>query len=137
MFMVSSGFSLSLHYCEGELENWSFIGDSDSCDHNHEEEKSCHEEEIEPKSCCTKNDNETTVRDNCCKSSTKTALLKENFNLSSINFSLPAVITLYSLFVSSQHLTNNVSVESYYKKSKENPPILIEDIPIHIQSFLI
>lgn len=137
MFMVSTGFSLSLHYCGDKLENWSVLTNAEACEHHSEMEMDCHKQETKQKSCCDKEVKQVEISDNCCKSSTKQALLKEDFNLTQFSFSVPVFITLITLFVIPSQLNSNLTFEGYYKNSKESPPIIIEDIPVFIQSFLI
>jgi hypothetical protein len=127
MLVVSTGFSLSFHYCGGKLENWSILNDSSSCAHHQEEEK---------KSCCL-DEIETKIDNSCCKSSEKKILLKEDFNLNSFNFTFSNFALASTLFIVTNTLQTNASFEEYFKTKHASPRIMIEDIPIFIQSFLI
>lgn len=134
MLLVSTGFSLSLHYCGENLEDWSILSNSSTCSHHQDEEKSCHEEE--KKSCCA-DEKETVVSDNCCKSSEKTVLLEEDFNLSSFNVSFSSFILVNALFIVINSVQTNSISEEYFKSINDSPPVIIEDIPVFVQSFLI
>lgn len=136
MLAVSTGFSMSLHYCEGELENWSVFNKAEACNHQHEEIEECCKKEVTTKSCCT-DEKETKMEDSCCKSSEKTVLLDEDFNLNVFSFTLSDFVLINTLFIVTNTLQTNIISEEYFKTKLESPPIIIEDIPIFIQSFLI
>ena len=139
--MVSTGFSLNSHYCDGILESWSIIGEPNSCSHHEDNESdNCCEDDIIIETCCSKDipDHKTEIKDDCCVSSEKIILLEENFDFTSNNISLPALISYLNVFFHFKILADkNIASESYFKNTKESPPILVDDIPIFIQSFLI
>ncbi len=73
IFFVSAGFTVEFHYCAGELEGWSLLGEKTVCEHH----------EVEETSCCSKvsscDINSTSLQDDCCLSTSESVYLEDDF----------------------------------------------------------
>ncbi len=132
MFFTSTGLSLDMHYCQGQLKSISFIGKAKSC---HEKESHCKKHKA---SCQSLNQNTKESSDNsCCNNKTVTVQLDVEYidaqaptiDLNSFQF----LVAYTNVFV----VKNNIYSTSTIPFQNYKPPLLTRDIPVLIQSFLI
>lgn len=133
ILLTSSGLTLDMHMCQGNLKSFSLFGKAKSCvelaqkKQCHKTKKSCHEQISSEKKTCKKGccDNISTV----IKLSTdlvegQTAL----YSAQNLQF---AAVFVYTYF----GFTDYKPSPHYFQHYK--PPLLNRDIPVLIQSFLI
>ncbi len=141
ILMSTSGWAVDMHYCGGEFQHLSLLGEAKSC---HELGGGTHcQKKKETKSCCSvKKMNEQcsltqTEKDDCCKNETllldldtdlKDAPAQE-ISLENIAFILVYVET----FIGNAPDTKDTPCKFLNYK----PPLLHRDIPVLIQSFLL
>ncbi len=126
MFFTSLGITIDLHYCSGQLKTFSLTGKARSC---HEIAPCPHHQKAMP------DDNDSS---NCCNNET----VHIQADLDQLTFSgdkltgdvLPAIalvapITLQPI---GQDIRTSTPRYLHYK-----PPLLLRDIPVLVQSFLL
>ena len=136
MLVSSTGFSIDLHYCQGNLKSFSFLGTAKSCHdiaqskHCSKMKKSCHAPKTAletdgecQKDCCSNKKIEVSPDDENQK------IQIENFSLKQIKF----VTAFVKAFVLPQTDLSQIIVPHL----KYKPPLLNRDIPILVQSFLL
>ena len=118
ILFTSMGFTFSSHYCGGEKQKSAFnIGVTDV---------SCGME--------TKSNTSSKLKSNCCKDEYQKIQIDDDYTQQNVkidlhpNFIVAFVATYFNLF-------ENNAVQKKY--ALYNPPPLIRDIPIMVQSFLI
>ncbi len=135
MLFASAGLSVDFHYCEGEIVDWSIIGQELECDHEKEESKSVD-------SCCEAthvlvcNESETNHNDsNCCDTDEAEVVIENEFNISSeeINTTAPLLVLL-SFFIQSKTIDN--SDELFYTQ-EQKPSVPINRRLATLETFLI
>ncbi|MDB9932012.1 hypothetical protein OAD28_04725 [Flavobacteriales bacterium] len=135
MLFASAGLSVDFHYCEGEIVDWSIIGQELECEHEKEEAEkvdSC----CEAKQVMACNQNESNHNDsNCCDTDEAQVIIENDFNISSeeINTTAPLLVLL-SFFVQSETIDN--SDELFYVQ-KQKPLIPINRRLATLETFLI
>jgi len=136
MFVSSTGFSIDLHYCQGNLKHFSFVGEAKSChssdkkDHCSIKKKSCHAVEpiMETVGNCKKD---------CCSNKTIVVVGNEDMkiiqSLEITPLTLKFITAYVHVFLSKKINAHKVNIPflNYI------PPLLTKDIPVLIQSFLI
>ena len=136
MLLSSTGFSMDLHFCQGQLKSFSLFGKAKSC-HEQAEKSHC----LKKKKTChislSNQDKTGECKKNCCSNKTvKIESNKEVKNIETIEFTafqvkfLTAFTQLYLLKKSEQ----NKTIIPYLNYI---PPLLNKDIPVLIQSFLL
>ena len=135
MLFASAGLSVDFHYCEGEIVDWSIIGQELECDHEKEEAENVD-------SCCEVshavvcNEGETSHNDsNCCDTDEAEVVIENEFNVSSeeLNTAAPLLVLL-SFFVQSETVDN--SDELFYVQ-KQKPLIPINRRLATLETFVI
>lgn len=137
MFTATIGFSIDMHFCQGNFKNLSFIGNANTChdvakklpdDHCAKLQTTCHKvDPLSSKSVDTKG---------CCDNKTVSVQLEDDYVAS--NFAVDKVNQDYFLlaFILTQINAENNSVNSTpYRNYK--PPLIEKDIPVFFQTFLI
>jgi hypothetical protein len=119
MFTASAGISVDFHYCEGEIVDWTILGQELECDHEKEDIK-------ETDSCCKANNHEvicndtefTQVDSNCCDSSEAQVIIENEFNISSeeIELIFPALYFLSFFIQSDESALDTKHIIEYQKK---------------------
>ena len=136
VFFSSIGLSIDMHFCQGHLKSISFIGDAPDCYEviGNKEQKSC---QMSKRQATTKTDCSIDKED-CCQNrqllaqadltstsqSSQFLLNHNNFQYFSI---APVLLVDDSIF-----LNKAILAVFQYK-----PPLILQDIPILIQSFLL
>lgn len=136
MFATSMSFAIDMHYCGGELKNFSLFGKAKVC---HEIEdadkpmKNCphHKKMMEDKQ------EVLAKKKNCCENKTLHFQADEDLDVQIIDFSVSKeeqspVSACEVSFPKLAHMEREIPAFTLYK-----PPLIPKDIPTLIQSFLL
>lgn len=146
LYLSSVGITISKHFCSGELKDVAVFGQAETCDgqcsmHQGDSFEALGIKDIAPKSCCADKSSQEpkgSEENHCCDFETDYLQLDiENITVEALSFAnlLPLLFIIdANLFNqwSSELLVNSQRQFQYYQ-----PPNIILDIPILIQSFLI
>lgn len=122
VFLNATSFSMSMHLCMGEVKNLAFFQTADACENARfpiNKEDTC--EHINTKNCCED----------------RTVLIEGNQELVTETLdtfkNLDSIAVVYAVLISlvSRSSETTDSFETYI------PPLILKDIPVLIQSFLI
>jgi hypothetical protein len=137
LILVSSmGFSIDVHYCQGQIKSFSLFGKAESC---HQEVKKQHCTKHK-KSCHAAPSNQeklSSCKKDCC--SNKTIIVESNDEarkLQSLKLSQKQV-EFVSVFVQVFFLVKTDLNKNIVPHLNYIPPLLNKDIPVLIQSFLL
>lgn len=135
MLVSSTGFSIDLHYCQGNLKSFSLFGTAKSC-HDKADTKHCKRKEMTCKA-----EKIEQVKDNChknCCSNKKIEIdADDTQKITAQKLSKPQ-IQFISLFI--EHFVLALNKTRFPNDSPHQnyiPPLLNKDIPVLIQSFLL
>lgn len=150
LFTSSVGFSIDIHYCQGELKSLSFLGEAESCHDRREAvstEKGCsaHQKKNAQKKGCSahqkigqENKKCSIAEKDCCEN--KTMYFQANLDeqvKASIFVDNASLEYFVAAFVST-FVANDFSIESEMASySNYKPPLIARDIPVLIESFLL
>jgi len=138
MLLSSTGFSIDLHYCQGNVKSFSFFGKAKSChvevneSHCSKKKKACHmtapSMEQEQSGDCKKD---------CC--SNKSFEISPDIDAEKIQIERLTIpqLQFVSVFVEVFILGHADLSKLHIPHLNYIPPILNRDIPIFIQSFLL
>lgn len=137
MLITSAGFSLDLHYCQGNLKNLAFFKEAKSCHELAEKATSEHCKKMQKP--CQKN-NDTISKDVCEKSccSHNTILVEAETDIFSTkiintdNLSSDFIVAFVYTFGTTYSSTEYSNKYNLYK-----PPLPDKDLSVLFQSFLI
>jgi len=131
MLVSSTGFSIDLHYCQGNLKSFSLLGEAKSCHemakakHCSKMKKACHAPKTThcKKDCCSNKKIEISADEDAQK------IQVEHLSLKQIKF--------VTAFVKTFVLGDTDLSRQFIPHLNYKPPLLNRDIPILIQSFLL
>ena len=131
MLVSSTGISMDLHYCQGNLMGASFVGKAKSCQ-DKEASLACHKKK---KSCQhSKEELSQSEKDACCQNRTVQVEADEtDKNITS--FSPTDRQEFESVFVGIKGVTLIVNLSSKYSPQKYRPPPLTRNLPVLLQVF--
>ena len=136
LLIASVGYSVDFHYCQGNLKSFSFTGKAESCHiiKDGKSKSSCPFHSYLPE----KDGNESILAKSCCENQTHQFNSDIDQNLNGFDFecryhnlqplSLLGLFPEYSFNIFAGQANNFLS----YK-----PPVIITDIPVRVQSFLL
>ena len=135
VLFVSTGFTVSKHFCANEIKSVSYFFKVKECNHAESPtEKVCHKKESQKK-CCSKK--KAVKKDDCCK----TTFDSYQLNLDYVKVEAKPEINKQQFEFITAFVYSFVSVINFKTHSKTfteyQPPKLYRDIPVLIQSFLI
>lgn len=131
IMVVTTGFSVSQHYCMGELLYSSILGNAEACPMDMEKPPSCHKQDnndtsthsLSEKPCCE--NHKASIEGQEIPS-----IVKNNDHLvPSAKFLISFTCTFLPNYLPAQN--------NYLHFVDYRPPLLKRDIPVLIQSFLI
>jgi len=136
VFFSSIGLSIDMHFCQGHLKSISFIGDATDCygAKGNNPQKSCQmsKRQVTKKMDCSID------KEDCCHNRQLLAqanLTSTNtsgqFILNYIDFQYISIIPVLLVYDTIFLNTDILSVFQY------KPPLVLKDIPVFIQSFLL
>lgn len=131
MFATSVNLAIDMHYCQGQLKSVSFLGKAKNC-HDIMAQSNCphHQKKIQLEGCS--NDEK-----DCCDNKT-IHIQSDNDQINSgskfiITQKLQHfVVAFVTTFLQETPSIRNTQTYQFYK-----PPIVLKDILVHYQSFLI
>ena len=136
LFVTSAGFTVDLHYCQGKLKSFSFLGKAKSC---HELKmvdsamKNCphHQKMMQDKMGCSEDKN-------CCSNKTKHFKSDQDQQIQTFDFVAGKQFTQF-LIAYAISLSDKPSVfqEESNDFARYKPPLILRDIPVVHQSFLL
>lgn len=128
--LVSSGFTIHKHFCEGKLQRVAILGEASPCEHAQAVVKES------PCPMC-KLKQQKTPKNDCCKNEQSRIELEDTPTLAKVfmdsdkHFQFVALI----YFIFSELYSD---YPAYYKNYLNfKPPLVPRDIPVWVQSFLI
>ena len=132
---TSVGFSIDMHYCQGNLKNISFIGDAQTCSNkaaqmkpNHcaKKEMSCHKQA---------GSSDVLSHDGCCSNNSVSVQLEEDF-LTASQIVVEHNQAQFLLAFVSSYLILESRYETSIPYKNYKPPLLDKDISVLTQTFL-
>ncbi len=132
LLLTSSGLTLDMHLCQGNLKSINLFGKAKSCvelaqkKQCHKATKSCHQQVDSEKKSCKKG---------CCENQSTSIKLSTDLVEAQTPFFSVHDLQFVAVFVYAFELSNYTISTHLSKKYK--PPLLNRDIPVLIQSFLI
>lgn len=137
MLISSAGFSLDLHYCQGNFKNLAFFKEAKSCHELAKKSTSAHCKKMQTP--CSKKDSSTTgveCEKSCC--SRNTILVEAETNILSAKIITADYFSAYFMiaFVYS-FVPSNTSTEYLNKYLLYKPPPQDKDLSVLFQTFLI
>ncbi|GIV33746.1 MAG: hypothetical protein KatS3mg031_1281 [Chitinophagales bacterium] len=125
ILLLSAGVSIDLHYCKNELRKISLFSSAGSCHDNF-------------KSCCASRQQKTCHRedhdDNCCKNETRFVKYDQQYTVeqvAQVGVKLPVAACGSLALFDIRDISENSTEYLNYK-----PPLIPEDIPVLLQTFL-
>ncbi len=136
MLVSSTGFSIDAHYCQGQMKSFSLFGKAKSC-HEQSFKKQCSSHK---KSCHAALSNSKELgkcKKGCC--SNKTIHVEGNDEAKKIPTTeiLPMQVQFFTAFVQVFILEYTQLNKAIIPYLNYIPPLLNQDIPVLIQSFLL
>lgn len=136
MLLSSTGFSMDLHFCQGQLKSFSFWGEAASChtlatkSHCHKKMKTCHV-------ALAQNNDVKGCKKDCCSNTTIEMEHSDELQTSQKLEITPTQFQFLSAFVQVYVLRNTERNKAIIPYLNYVPPLLNKDIPVLIQSFLL
>lgn len=126
----STGFTVNKHYCQGELKDLALFVHAQSC-----HKKNMHQSCSTDKDSCTGHDHEKD--NNCCDDDTDYHKLDQNQQIESFQLELlKNPVLLSTIFVILNIELPSVDANTLHQTTYQ-PPIVCEDIPVLLQTFLL
>ena len=134
MLLSSTGFSIDLHLCQGNIKSFSFIGEAKSC---HSMKSSCSQKKMTCQAAQANKENVGQCSKGCCSNTTielpadldTQKIQSETITIPDFQFIVAFVEVFYKGKIDFRkaivHYLNYI------------PPLLDKDIPVLIQSFLL
>lgn len=134
MMLSSTGFSMDVHYCQGQIKSISFFGKAKSC-HEKQETSPCHQTK---KSCHHNEDGVSkTEKDNCCHNET-VVIEKSDLDATATQIATVQDIQLDFIAAFIAVYVFNYSVQTDYRPyAQYKPPLPDRDVQVLYQTFLI
>lgn len=138
MLLVSTGFSIDFHFCQGQLKSFSLVGEAASC-HNEDKESTCAQGKMACHATSMANQGESGTCDKGCCSNIQ-------FELSSIDETDQKIVIETSVLPSNKALSAIIPTtilwlgalsKHIHPYLNYRPPILDKQIILLIQSFLL
>ena len=128
---VSSGFTIHKHFCEGELKRIAILSEASPCEH-------AQPKVVEASSCpmCKMKQQETPKND-CCENEQSRIELEDTLTPAKVFMDFDKHFQFVALvhFIFSELYSD---FPAYYKNYLNfKPPLVTQDIPVLVQSFLI
>jgi len=134
MLFTSVGFSIDMHFCQGDIKSFSLIGKAKNCHEQAERSTLCkhHQIKMVQSDACDKKENK-----DCCENRTINLDSKQEQQIQTVDFSLTKPFKqfltayIYTFYQDNLNQKQNVFFTHY------RPPLISRDIPILVQSFLL
>ena len=135
MFFTSTGFSVDMHYCQGNLKSFKFFGKAKSCHEIAEKVAHCshHRKAMKPERSegCSKD------KKGCCHNKTLHFQSDQDQQIPTPVFVVSQQLQQFliagvAVFFSKDHPGKNTPASAHYK-----PPLIPKDVLVLVQSFLL
>ena len=139
LLLSSTGFSIDLHFCQGDLKSFSLFGTAKSC---HAKAAKSHCQQKQKKSTCHFAKSTMETEDGCAKNccSNKNMVVAPDMDTQKVVSEqlTETNICFISAFVAVFHVDQTLDLEKLIIPYLNYiPPLLDQDIPVLIQSFLL
>ncbi len=127
MLLISTGFSVNEHYCQGQLKSWRINLTPPNC----HAESACHK--ASPEKSCKHGE----PQKGCCENESSYVQLDADFptiDIATIDFE-PIQWMIFTFVRKLLIFQNRPVYLTHYQNYK--PPLLDRDIPVFVQSFLL
>ena len=133
MFFTSGGFSIDMHFCQGDFKSFSLIGKAKNC-HELAQTLTCkhHKVSIQEEENCYK-----TEKKDCCENRTATLDSDQDQQIQTIDFTLTKEIKQFITADIYAFYQDKLTKKEVIPFALYRPPLIKRDIPILIQSFLL
>lgn len=136
VFVSSTGFSIDLHYCQGQIKSFSLIGEAESC-HQKAEKQHCKKQQKPCQAAQSTPGKLGSCKKNCCSNKTiKVESNDEAKKLQSTELSqkqIKFLTTFIQVFLLEEIDLSKIIIPHL----NYIPPLLNKNIPMLIQSFLL
>ena len=131
MLLTSAGITVDMHFCRGELKTLSLFGEAKSC-HKTGVMKNCprHAE-------MTTEQGDSMSRKKCCENKTLSLLADQTQEVQNFSFVLSQQVQQFLIAYVAVFHTGNAMETGTPDFAHYKPPLIVRDIPVHIQSFLL
>ena len=138
MFFTSVGFAMDMHYCGGELKSVSFFGKAKTChdmagDNETPMMKDClhHKKMMAEKKGCSE-------ERNCCSNKTVHLQSDQNQEIQTNDFAVIKELKQFVIAYVAVFFLSDFNIESDSASySQYKSPLILRDIPVLTQSFLL
>ncbi|PHI21214.1 hypothetical protein CEQ90_04120 [Lewinellaceae bacterium SD302] len=130
MLFSSSGVVFSKHYCQGELKSIAFFSEAESC-HDSKKARSC------PFHPPVEEDKEEPTRKDCCEDESEIIKLDEDIEVPQFDLDLPEYQQLVAVLLVTAELFSSGSDSKTLHYLNYKPPLIVRDLPVSLQTFLI
>jgi len=136
VLVSSTGFSIDVHYCQGQLKSFSLLGKAKSC-HQEVKKQHCKKHKKSCQSALSNQEKLSSCKKNCCSNKTfKVESNDEAKKLQSLKLSQKQV-QFITVFVQVFLLEKTDLSRIILPHLNYIPPLMNKDIPVLIQSFLL
>ena len=136
MLVSSTGFSIDLHFCQGNLKSFSFLGEAKSC-HAMELMKSCSHQKKACHAAPVVQEESADCQKDCCSNKKIEISADEDAQKIQVESLTPKQIKFVTAFVKTFVLGHTDLSQHIIPHLNYKPPLLNKDITILIQSFLL
>ena len=129
--LVSSGFTVHKHFCEGKLKRVAILGEASPCEHAQPVA------EASPCPMCKLKEQQKMPKNDCCENKISKLALEDTLTpvKALVDFDKHFRFVALVYFIFSELYSGH---SAYYKDYLNfKPPLVAQDIPVLVQSFLI
>ncbi len=135
MFFTSAGFSIDMHFCQGDFKSFSLIGKAKNC-HELAQTSTCKHHKVsiqeEEEEDCDK-----TEKKDCCENRTATLDSDQDQQIQTIDFTLTKEVKQFVTAYIYAFYQDKLTKKEVIPFALYRPPLIKRDIPVLIQSFLL
>ena len=134
MLFTSVGFTVDIHFCQGDFKSFSLFGKAKNCHEVLQKQSTCKHHQALAQ---TYNNCEEDAPKDCCENKTINLDADQDQQLQTVDFELTKQTELFlTAFVFTFYQNDLINARNI-DYSRYRPPLIIRDIPILIQSFLL
>ena len=135
MFISSAGFSMDMHFCGGKLKTFSLLGKAKTCQDMADSklQQSC----VHKSNLAKQEKNESIHKKACCAHKTLHCQSSEIGEIGKTEFTLSQSLQLFLKAYTITFISKSTFAKSAPSFNKYRPPLILKDIPVLIQSFLL
>ena len=142
LFTSSVGFSIDMHYCQGELKSFSFLGKAETCHDKQKvapKPKGCkHHQKMNAQKMEQENKNCSMDEKNCCENKTMYFQANLDEQTQASHFIVSAQVQQFVAAYVNTFVLNDFSIESETTTFLDyQSPLIARDIHVLVESFLL